>query len=936
MFMPDWKRYIQERLSPLGLKPERELEIVEELAEHLENAYQDALTQGASREEAIERAGALIPDWRFLECEVSRVVRPSVDQRIDQTLENQILKRKGRIAMGVLFDLKYGLRMLFKHKAFTAAAVLSLALGIGANTAIFSLINTVMLKSLPVQNPDDLVLLSILHPSRGTTAESFSYPLYEQFRDRTQSLTGVIASGGGGRQRMILNEPGAADQIESVQAEIVSGNYFTTLGVQAIRGRALTPEDDRAGNPQPVVVISYGFWERRFGLDPSIVGKSIRLNDVPFTIIGVAPPGFNGFEVGRRPDVWEPLQMIPQLSPGRTIMQERGSWWLRLMGRLRPGATPGQAQAELDVVFQQMLAEMAESRAARLGSNWKPAERRAFLERKIELQPGRTGWTELRKQFKQSLLILMTIVGLVLAVACANVANLLLARSATRRKEIAMRLALGAGRWRLIRQLLTESLLLAVISGALGLFFARWGAQLLLSYVGMALNLDLDLSVLGFTTAVSVLTGVLFGLAPALRATRLDLVSMMKDQTNFSDGSGSRLTLSKALVVTQVALSLTLLVGAGLFVRSLQKLRGVDMGIERENVILFSLDLGSGYDPERRAALFRQLLDRLDALPGAQSVSLSNFGLLSDNNWSDGVTFAGGETNSNDKAECFGQVVGPKYFETMGIQILQGRGIGPEDTKAAGDKAGPAPPRVAVINQTMARHFFPNESPIGKRFSIIPQKDQIEVVGVVKDAKYKTLGEETRRTFYAPYFQMLVSSDTTFEIRTLNPLAGMTDSIRRTVRELDPKVQVLNLRTMNDVVDATLTRERLVAQLAGFFSLFALLLSAIGLYGVMSFTVTRRTKEIGVRMALGAQEGDVLRMMLRETLWLVGVGAVVGLAGAFAATRLIKNLLFGLTPNDPATILGATLLLMLVAALAGYFPARKAARVDPMVALRVE
>jgi predicted permease len=836
-------------------------------------------------------------------------------------------------------DLRYGVRMLRTNKEFTAVAVLSLALGIGANTAIFSLINAVLLKTLPVKNPEQLVLLTIAH-QRGTD-ESFSYPLYQQFRDRTQNFTGVFASGGINRLRMTVREPGDGGQIEAVQAEKVSGNFFSTLNINAINGRLMTDDDDRAGNPHQVAVISYEFWQRRFSLDPAVVGKTITLNDVPLTIIGVTPPGFYGFEVGRSPDLWWPMQMWPQIFPGSQALNQSNASGLRLMGGLRTGVSETQARAELDLVYQQHLAERAEARAARLGSRWTQTDRRNFLERRIELQSGSTGWTVLRKQFRQPLLILMTVVGLVLMIACANVANLLLARAAARQKEIAVRLALGAGRLRLIRQLVTESVLLAVLGGALGLLFANWGARLLLAYLpqqsNIALNLYPDARVLVFTVIVSMLTGILFGLAPALRATRLDLNSTLKENTGNVSISQSRLSLNKMLVVSQVALSLFLLIGAGLFVRTLQNLKGLDAGFDRDNVIMFSLDLGTEYnDAARRVNLYQQLLERLETLPGVQSGSLSSYGMLSDNNWSTRVTVQGYTSKPDENLSCYFQVVGPRFFETMGIPILLGRDFGSQDDRLIGNTASRNPNRVAIINQALGSYFFPNENPIGKRFSINSPDELIEIVGVVKDTKYQTLREETLRTIYLPFFQEFGNSITTFELRTFSQLSGMAETIKRTVQELDPKVQVLGLRTMNDVVDESLMRERFIAQLAGFFSLFSLLLAAIGLYGMMSYAVTCRTTEIGVRMALGARGRNIIRLVMRETMLLVIIGLILGLSMALATTRLIASLLFDMAPNDPLTIVLSSLLLLSIAGLAGYLPARRAARVDPIVALRNE
>jgi predicted permease len=846
-------------------------------------------------------------------------------------------------------DLRFGIRLLLKHRGFTAVAVLSLALGVGANTAIFSLINTALLKTLPVKDPQQLVFFMVARPQG--TGTGFSYPLLEQFNRNNHSFTGIIAANTAGQMR--LTEPGAGGQLELVQAGRVSGNFFSVLGVDAVAGRTLTEDDDQPTGAQPVAVISYNFWKRRFGLDPGVVGRKVRLDDFPFTIVGVAPPGFFGFEVGSSPDLWWPIRMTPQVIPGNQSLNDSGQRWLYLMARLKPDVNLEQAQAEMNAVFRQQLNEVTPEQLASLT----PAQQGNHFAQNIKLVAGGTGFTWLRERIKQPLLILLTVVGLVLLIACANVANLLLARAAARRKEIAVRLALGAGRFRLIRQLLTESLLLAALSGALGLLLAQLGARLLLAYLPQeqtaTFDLTPDAAVLAFTLAVSLLTSLLFGLAPALGATRLDLTSSLKDGAG-GGARRSRLTPHKLLIVTQVALSLFLLVGAGLFVRSLRNLKNLDAGFDRENVVLFSLNTPSDYTLAQRVKLYQQALERLEALPGAGAASLASFSLLSGSGMNSNILIEGYANRPDEDMDCHRLWVGPNYFATMGMALLQGRDFSPQELQPQGGLSAdqptaslapqpsttPGAPLAAVINQAMARYFFRDENPLGRRFHQQrgPLKGlPIEVIGVIKDAKYYNLREQTPRTYYLSFFQRPREGEARIMLlRSFADPASTTTAIQRTVHELDPQVQVVNLRTMNEVVDRSLMQERFVAQLGSFFSLFALLLASIGLYGVMSYATARRTREIGIRMALGARAADVIRLVLRETMLLVGVGVVIGLGAAFTATRLVASLLFGLSPADPLTIALAVLLMLMVAALAGYLPARRAARVDPMEALRYE
>jgi len=839
----------------------------------------------------------------------------------------------------VIQDLRFGVRMLFKHKGFTLVAMLSLALGIGANTAIFSVINALMLRMLPVKDAQELVLFRITGPNvpAGFSYNS-NYPLYEMFRDRNQSFTGIVTGDRVRRARLLVNAPGA--EPESVEQQRVSGNFFSVLGVNPVVGRVLTEADNNPANTQPGAVISYEYWQRRFGADPTVVGRQVMVNQTSLTIVGVAPQGFFGIEVGTKPELWLPIKVVsdPNLS-------RESANWIRVIGRLRPGVSVAQAQADLNLIFQQQVNEVAAAR----GANWSPTQRRNHFERYISLEAGGAGYTSLRQQFREPLFILMMTVGLVLLIACVNVANLLLARAATRRKEIAVRLALGAGRFRLLRQLLTESVLLAVLGGAAGLLFARVCLRALVTYLPQQAQTGLDVTpdarVFAFTLLVSVLTGMLFGLVPALQATRLNLTASLKDQTGGST-SGSRLALSKTLVVTQVALSLFLLIGAGLFVRSLRNLQTLDVGMNYDNIVQFSLDLGGGYNAQQRSDFYKQLLPRLEALPGVQSATLLYFSLLGGGGINLNVDVPGYTAAPDENVGCNVMAVGPRFFETMKMPILAGRDFGPQDERPVPPNNQPAatgpqsrasaPPLSVVINQAMARYFFGNENPVGKRFNLKGNGQPYEIIGVTQDAKYLNLREQPPRTFYPYYFQLPDRENMTLQFRTSSATADYAATLRQLVRELNPKAQVVGLQMMSDVVNESLVQERFLAQLGSAFSLSALLLACIGLYGVMSYAVTRRTNEIGIRMALGAQPFDVVRLVLGETLLLVLLGAGIGLVAALATTRFISTLLFGLTPNDPVTITLATLLLLGIAVLAGYLPARKAARVDPLVALRHE
>ncbi|MBI2929232.1 MAG: ABC transporter permease [Verrucomicrobia bacterium] len=831
-------------------------------------------------------------------------------------------------------DLKFAFRQLLKNPGFTAVAVLTLALGIGANSAIFTVVNSVLLRSLPVRNPGELVQIVAIGES-GRPGYAFSYPLYEQLRDDGRALSGLFAAGGVGlRDRMLIPSEGNAVN-EFVRAQPVSGNFFSVLGVSAMLGRMLIPDDDQPGSPEAVVVISHNFWQRRFGADPSVIGRAVKFYDLPFTIVGVMPPGFFGFQPGESPDLWWPLHMAPQIdrdpSGGRL---HAGTSWLRVVGRLSGSVERKQAEVELGVVFKRYQDEFAATRAAR----WSDEVRKRYFAQQLELWPAHTGWTSFRDQLRQPLVILMTAVAFVLLIVCANIASLLLARGAARQREFSVRSALGAGRFRLIRQLLTESLLLAACGAVLGLLLAQGGARLLQAVMRLpldptSLNLAPDSRVLVFTVAVALLASALFGLAPALRIRRLDLATALKGANGRASGSAERQRGLKALVVAQVGLSVTLLAGAGLFVRTLQNLKGLDAGFNRENLILFNTDFAETPDAARLRLFQEALRAQLESLPGVRSASLLNFGFLSGNYWTDNLLADGYEAQPGEDLECSGTLVGPRFFETLGMPILSGRGFGPTDEPSASFTN--AAPKTAVINQALARRYFGDVNPLGRRLYFAHRPEmKFEIVGVVTDARYRSLRTSAPPTIYLPFSR--ADAGATFALRTSPGALVTVASLAALARELNQTVRVRDVRTMTDVVNGSVQQERFVAHLGGFFSLLAMALACLGLYGVLTFVVVQRTREIGVRVALGAQRRDVLSLVVGKGLKLALVGCAIGLIGGLAVTRFVSSLLYGVTPADPVTFGGVVLLLVSVAALASWLPASRAAKVDPMEALRHE
>jgi predicted permease len=886
---------------------ERELD--DELLFHLEQQVEKLVQQGLPRHEAERRA-------RLAFGGIEQVKEESRDTRGTRALET------------TLQDLRYGLRMLKKSPGFTAAVVLSLGLGIGANTAIFSLIDAVMLRMLPVRDPQQLYLVGSTDGS--STGYGWTYQQYRMLRDDTPTFAALAA------YSPVRLNVGVDGSVEPTAAgQLVSGNYFATLGVNAVAGRTIGPEDDRIPDAHPVAMLGHGYWKRRFGQDPGVIGRTLSICGRPFTVIGVTPPEFFGVEVGSSPDIYVPLMMQPTVMPASENWLANPAltaYWLRPLGRLRPGVGAAQATAILDAWLQRQIAEYR----AQSGPRGK-----TIPDERLVLHSAATGVSELRRQFSQSLFILMSIVGLVLVIACANVANLLLARAAARGPEFAVRLSLGAGRLRLTRQLLMESVLLAGLGGVCGIVFSRWAAALLLAFLSagrapIVLELGPDFRVLAFTAVVSLLTGVFFGLVPALRAGRIDPGAALKGRPG-----GGRIGVrpGRALVVSQVASCVLLLFGAGLFVRSLQKLDGQDTGFDRERVLMLRVE-PRGSDQRgipgtvaRLDRTYRELLQRVEAIPGVRSASLAHFTPTSRIGFSSPLRLPSGEEASVGRLMVY-----PKYFATMGIPIVAGRDFGEADTREDS-------PLVAVVNEAFVRKLFPGQSAVGQQYLTRAHRRQqaapCEIIGVVRDTRYASLRGETPPVVYEPFFQTNTGrGQMVLHVRAEAEPAAITPSIRAEVQRIDSALPLHEVRSLATEMDAVLVRERLIAILSGFFSLLALLLACVGLYGLLAFSVVQRTAEVGLRIALGARRADVLWMVMREGLVLVLLGILIGAPAALALARLagsqVQGLLFGLQPTDLATLLLAALAMIAAAALAGYLPARRASRVDPLVALRSE
>ena len=827
-------------------------------------------------------------------------------------------------------DLRFAVRGLRRNPLFASVAILSLALGIGANAAIFTLFDQILLRELPVRAPDELVMLYQEGANMGSNMGSrmHSYPLYQDLQARAEPLAEVLC------RRLISASVAIGNETERVEAEMVSGNYFSMLGVKPAIGRVFSSqEDDQHYQGHPVVVLGYDYWVNRFARDPAVVGMKILVNNHPMTIVGVSAAGFAGLDPAQSPQIRVPIQMKPIMAPDWTFVQmdNRRSRWVQVFGRLKPGYTAESAQAPLQGLFTQIRAYEMTLPAAK---DWSAYSREQFMRGRLLVEAAPMGYSNIRNSFSTALVVLMAMVGLVLLIACANVANLLIARGYMRQKEIAVRLSIGASRWQLVRQLLVESLLLSVLGGAAGLAVAVLLTRGLLALIPagtqpLLISAYPDARILAFTVALTVVTGIVFGLLPALRASRPDPWTTLKDTVGSIAGAGGSLFLRKGLVVTQVALSFLLLFGAGLFVRSLQNLQTTDTGVVLDNLVTFQLSPElSGYDSARGTQFYRELLDRLRSAPGVTSAAIAAVPILSGTEWDSTMSVEGHRAADGEDMQAYMNSLSPGYFETMKIPFIEGRDFTVMDSKQTST--------VAIVNRRFAEHFFKGGSALGKRlgFGGGPKvKLTIEIVGVVENSLYEGPREGVRRQVFVPNWGRRSAA---VYVRTVTPSSTAFNVIRREVRQLDASMPIHAMKTVSGQLDETLLTDRLIALLSAGFGLLATVLASVGLYGVMAFVVARRRKELGIRMALGAGRGSVIWIVMREVIVLLSIGLAVGVPAAIVLGRYVSTQLYGVEPYDAPVAVLTVLLLGGVSAAAGLIPAHRASRIDPLLALRYE
>lgn len=814
-------------------------------------------------------------------------------------------------------DFRFGLRMMLKQPGFTLVAVLILALGIGANSAIFNGVSAFILRPLPgVAEPESLVVpFQVDH--EGDRSDSYSYPDFVDYQNRNRTFEGLLA------HRLVQVVFGASDQKEVIYGEMVSGNYFDLLRVKPLLGRTFAPDEDRTANSHPVVVISHDLWRNRFASDPAVVGKEVTLNGSPFTIIGVTGPGFQGTKWGLGLDFQVPMAMQQRIIPGSNRLNSRGDHWFQVIGRLKPGMSLSQGADDLTAIARQLDQDFPNERGR---------------DNKVILLPENEGrFNDSINVIKLGSVMAMAVVGVILLIVCANIASLLLARSLTRRREISIRLALGAGRWRLIRQLLTESVMLSLLGGVLGLMLSFWLSDLILHLAPvlpyrLVLNTQMDWTVILFTLGLSLLAGIVFGLMPALQTSNPDLIPALKGEESSLRSGKKRFTLRNVLVVAQVVLSLVVLISAGLFIRSFQNAQAFDPGFSAGNAVAMTVTPGLlGYEKERGQIFYQQLVERVRALPGVQSAALINELPLGDSSSSTGPIVPEGQPapTPGEGLNVMYTTSGSGYFRTMQIPLLRGREFDETDRKADGR-------RVIVINETAARRLWPQDEAIGKRVSIGGNSERLyEVVGVARDGKYRSLGESPRPFIWFPLSQSY-ETDMTLVVKSAGDPQNIVSAVRNAVRSLDAGIPLASVKTLKQHLTQTLWGPQMGAVMATAFGVLAMLLATMGLYSVIAFAVRQRTRELGIRMALGAQQRQVVMMVAAQGMRLALTGILIGLPVAFAFSRLLAGLLYGISGADPLIFVGVTFLLSFTGFLASYFPARRAARVNPLEALRYE